>query len=244
MAAFRGEVVTPKSSSAPTDYIKAYTAIHERLAVVVTGATCDIRVLACPGWQIHDVLAHLTGLCEDWVNNRLDGYASEDWTADQVARHSDLSCAQLLDRWAEALVPFCRLDQLFLGSPPARWAFGDAVVHEADVRGSLDRDRVPSDAVSIALDGTMKRWHREVLSRARVPTLHVQPPDSHDWWIGTPDDPNAVIVIAPLYEVFRALAGRRSEAQVRAWSWSSDPEPYVAAGLPYPFKWATATLSD
>jgi uncharacterized protein (TIGR03083 family) len=236
--------MTPSRSIAAADYLNAYIAIYERLAEVVTDATADILVPACPGWCIHDVVAHLTGLCGDWVNHVLDGYASEKWTASQVARHSDLSCTQLLDRWAETLTPFGHLDELFLGSPPARWAFGDAVVHEADIRGSLGRGRVPDDAVRLALDGTMVRWRREVLSVAGVPNLHVQPPDSHDWWLGASGDPDAVIVKAPLYEVFRALAGRRSEDQVRAWSWSSDPEPYLGAGLPYPFQWTTATLWD
>jgi uncharacterized protein (TIGR03083 family) len=242
MAALRGRTVTV-SRPGPTDYLSSYTAIHERIAEVVTDDTCGLSVLACPGWQIHDVLAHLCGLCEDWVNHRLDGYASEGWSAAQVARHADRSCTQILDLWANSLSSFGRLREPFLGSVPARWAFGDAVVHEADIRGALGRGRVPDDAVTLALDGTMARWHREVLSRAGLPALHVHA-DSQDWLLGEPGDPDAVVVEASLYEVFRALAGRRNKDQVRAWTWSSDPEPYLTAGLPYPFHWRTTTLSD
>jgi hypothetical protein len=142
------------------------------------------------------------------------------------------------------MVPFAHLDHLFLGSPPARWAFGDAVVHEADIRGALTAGRVPDDAVLLAMTGTMARWYGEVLRRAELRTLHVRPSDAPDWWLGTIDDPDAVIVEAPVYEIFRALAGRRSHHQVRAWAWSADPEPFIEAGLPYPFHWASEPLSD
>ena len=235
--------MTPSHPTAGTDYLSAYTVIHERIAEVITDNTCHLSLPACPGWRIRDVLAHLTGLCEDWVDHRLDGYASAGWTAAQVARHADRSSAQILALWADSLSSFGHLDEPFLGSPPARWAFGDAVVHEADIWGALGSGRVQNDAVTLALAGMMARWHREILSRAGVPALRVQS-DDQDWWLGEPDEPDAVIVEAPLYEVFRALAGRRSEDQVRAWRWSSDSEPYIAAGLPYPFRWRMTALSD
>ena len=66
--------------------------------------------------------------------------------------------------WADSLSSFRHLHESFLGSPP-RWAFGDAVVHEADIRGALGRGRVPDDAVTVALAGMMARWHREVIDR-------------------------------------------------------------------------------
>jgi uncharacterized protein (TIGR03083 family) len=225
------------------DYLSAYRAIYERITEVVTDGSCGVAVPACPGWRVHDVLAHLCGLCEDWVDHRLEGYASEDWTAIQVARHVGAECSRILDSWADALGPFARLDDELFGFPPARWAFGDAVVHEADVRGALGTGRVPDDAVVLALENTMKRWHREVLRRARVPVLHVQCAP-YDWWLGAPGDPNATVVEAPLYEVFRGLAGRRSAEQVCAWNWSSDPGPYLSAGLPYPFHWATMHILE
>jgi hypothetical protein len=32
--------------------------------------------------------------------------------------------------------------------------------------------------------------------------------------------------------------------QVRAWVWSDDPSPFLAAGLPYPFTFAAVALAD
>ena len=75
-------------------------------------------------------------------------------------------------------------------------------------------------------------------------TLHVRTPDGPEWWLGTANDPEALVVEAPPYDVFRALAGRRSKDQVREWSWSANPAPVIEAGLPYPFQWALAPLDD
>jgi hypothetical protein len=90
----------------------------------------------------------------------------------------------------------------------------------------------------------LQRWHKEVLRHADVRTLQVRAPGIRDWWLGAARDPDAVVVEAPLYELFRALAGRRTPDQLRIWSWSDSAEPYVQVGLPYPFRWAAVELSD
>ena len=127
--------------------------------------------------------------------------------------------------------------------PPARWAFGDAVCHEADLRGGLGTSRVPEADVLLGLRGFIGRW-RQVLATAGAPTLLIQAPGARDWWLGVPDDPGAVVVTVDAYDVFRALAGRRSQDQVSAWEWSSDPTPFLRAGLAYPFRWADRDLVD
>ena len=127
--------------------------------------------------------------------------------------------------------------------PPARWAFGDAVSHEADVRGALGTGHVPDDVVAVAMKISVGRW-RAALAEATAPTLHLTCPDLRDWWLGTPDDPDAVGLTVPSYEVFRAMAGRRSAAQVAAWPWSADPAPIIAAGIGFPFTWATTDVHD
>ena len=43
---------------------------------------------------------------------------------------------------------------------------------------------------------------------------------------------------------FRALFGRRTRAQVEAFEWSTDPAPWLDAGLPFPFSWADTDLVD
>ena len=224
-------------------YLAAYAEVHARLAGLVRADIADVVVPACPGWRVRDVVAHLAGLCEDWVESRLDGYASERWTADQVSRYERSTCGEIVAAWAGAMTTFRSLREPFLGLAPARWAFGDAVIHEADIRGALGAVRAPDDAVLLSLRGTLMRW-QQVLSGAGAPTLHVRSPDGPDWWLGTVDDPDAVVVETPVYELFRGLTGRRSLGQAVGWNWSADPHPIVGVGLAYPFRWASTAISD
>jgi uncharacterized protein (TIGR03083 family) len=233
-------VTTPRATVG--QYLDAYAALRERVAGVVDANGWGAAVPACPGWDVRDVLAHLTGLCEDWVDHRLGGYASAAWTASQVSRYATSTGAQLLQRWAELAEQFTRLEEDAVMGPPVRWAFGDAVIHEADIRGAVSAGRVPYDAVLLGMHGSIARW-RDVLANAGL-SLVVRPPDAREWSLLTAQDHEVVFVAPPLYELFRALAGRRSREQVRAWSWSRDSQPFIAAGLPYPFEWATTRIED
>ncbi|MGA8724040.1 MAG: maleylpyruvate isomerase family mycothiol-dependent enzyme [Acidimicrobiales bacterium] len=222
---------------------EAYEAVHARVATLVREGDPETPVPACPGWRVRDVLAHLVGLCEDWVDHRLDGYGSKRWTDAQVTRASGESLEQVMERWRVAAERFAQLDDDPVMGSPARWAFGDAVTHEADIRGALRAGRVPSDAVVLSLKGSVARW-RETMTDASAPTLRLQAPDARDWWLGVHGDPEAVVVEAPAYEFFRALTGRRSVSQLRLWNWSGNPDPYLSIGLPYPFHWAAEDLLD
>jgi len=228
----------------PARYQDAYVALRVRLGEPLSLTDGSARVPSCPEWTVRDVLAHLVGLCEDWTRHRLEGYASASWTADQVARYADLGVADLLQRWAELTPSFAGLDDDPQVGPPARWAFGDAIIHEAHLRGALSADRAPNEAVLLSLKGSIVRW-RAVLNRTEpATTLVVRPRDAREWVLGPPT-PDPAIVIAPTaYELFRALAGRRSREQVRAWRWSTDPDPIRELGLPYPLQWAKTEITD
>jgi uncharacterized protein (TIGR03083 family) len=221
----------------------AYIEARDRIISLVSAADVAKIVPSCPEWQVKDVVGHLTGLCEDWVDHHLDGYASEAWTAAQVDRFAASTLDDVVERWYWASERFIRLDEDPVLGPPARWAFGDAITHEADIRGALGAERVPHEAVLLGLKASVSRW-RDVLSQAETRTLLLRAPDARDWWLGTQGDPEMTVVEAPAYEFFRALAGRRSQAQMRNWEWSSDEQPYLAAGLPYPFRSASTDIQD
>ena len=223
--------------------VEAYDAVRRRLEPLLSVADPRHAVPASPGWSVGDVLAHLVGLCEDWVEGRFEGYASEDWTAAHLERHRGESCASLLERWRATMGAFAAVDDSPLGATPARWAFGDAVIHEADLRGAMTSGRVPEAAVELGLQGALARWQQALrqagLGRARFVLL-----DGRELWTGPPEHEIDIEVAADLYEVFRGLAGRRSVEQVAVWSWSEDPGPYLAAGPPYPFRWARFPIVD
>jgi len=223
--------------------VGAYMEVRDRIISVVRGVDSAIVVPTCPRWRVKDVVGHLTGLCEDWVDHRLDGYASDEWTASQVDRLASCTLDEVFDRWYRASERFVQLGADPVMGPPARWAFGDAITHEADIRGAVGAERVPHEAVLVALKGSIARW-REVLAQVKAPALLLQAPEVREWWLRSTDDPQVTIVEAPAYEFFRALTGRRSKAQMQKWQWSGDPLPYFAAGLPYPFHTANHDIED
>ena len=163
-----------------------------------------------------------------WVDHRLDGYASQRWTDAQVSRASGETLAWVLERWRRAAPRFAQLEDDPVMGPPARWAFGDAIVHEADISGAIQASRVPSDAVLLSLKGSVSRW-RETLWEASAPTLLLRAPDARAWWLGVRDDPMAVVVKAPasscsepsLGGEVRHRFGRGSGLEARTHSWTS-----------------------
>ncbi len=220
-----------------------YLGVRDRVEELARTSPAETPVPACPGWRVREVLAHLAGLCQDWAHHRLDGYASDAWTEAQLSRFAGWSVDDILDEWRVAVGEFARLPDDPVMGAPSRWAFGDAVIHEADIRGAVGAARVPGDVVQVALKGSIGRW-RQTLRDAGTPTLLLRLTDSRDWWLGDPDAPDAVVAETSAYEVFRALAGRRTSTQFRAWAWTTDPEPFVRAGLPFPFTWAAGPIED
>jgi uncharacterized protein (TIGR03083 family) len=226
-----------------SEHLDRYDAVRVRLDDLLRGREGTEQVVCCPGWTVRDVVAHLAGLCEDWVTSNLLGYASDEWTASQVARSEGRTLDEILDAWAVAATAFAALPDDELMGPPSRWAFGDAVSHEADIRTAIAAPPSPDDAVRASLKLAIPRW-RAALSDASAPTLLARVPGVRDWWLGTHDDPDAVVVEVDAYDLFRALAGRRSAAQVASWSWSADPAPFIAAGIGFPFAWAATDIVD
>ncbi len=204
----------------------------------------DRPVPACPEWTAGQVVAHLTGVAEDWVGGHLDHYGSDEWAGAQVARWENRPLDETLAAWTAAAGRFARLGPSPLPGTPAMWAFGDAVVHEADLRPVLaPGTRVPGEAVSLGLKAAIARWRGE-LAAAGVPPLDIVATDARTWRAGDPETPAAATVTSTGHELFRALFGRRSRAQVAAWDWDGDPAVYLDVPLPSPFRWARSDLVD
>lgn len=230
-------------------HLEPYLDVVTRVPELVRAApeSLDDLVPACPGWTARQVVAHLAGLAEDWVAGRLDDYGSDAWAGAQVARFEGRPVDEILGAWVENANRFAELDSSPMGGTPAMWAFGDAVVHEADLRPVLAAGtRVPDDAMALGLKAGVARWRSE-LTAAGVPALDIVATDLRQWRVGPTDteaDTEAVSVTTSAYELFRALFGRRSRSQIESWDWSDDPGVYLDVGLPQPFHWAATDLAD
>jgi uncharacterized protein (TIGR03083 family) len=253
-----------------TDIAKVYAEGRGRITELVAGLSDDeaaAKVPTCPEWTVHDVVAHLTGVCADVLAGNLGDVATDPWTAAQVDTRRDKSMKELVDEWSE-LAPQV---EAFAGSFPGRagdqWVT-DLTTHEHDIRGALGRPGArDSDGVAVGVDFLVAlALHGSLAARGLGP-IEVRA-DGHAWVVGSSqpvgadgdagaqesflagedpapatDPPVGTLTAAP-FELFRALTGRRSSAQVAQFAWSMDPGPFLAAFAYGPFALSATDISE
>ena len=184
-----------------------YGAARKRLTALVSQDGVDLQkmVPATPAWRVHDVIAHLTGVATDVINRNTEGAPSPAWTGAQVARGRDRSLAELLADWEKFGTQF----QQFLSSPagaPAGNAVMDVHSHETDVRTAFGmHTELPADFLAWSM-GRIRDGFHKALAEAGLPAVSITVSDA---------------------ELFRARLGRRTAAEVCAYDWSLDPQPYL-----------------
>jgi uncharacterized protein (TIGR03083 family) len=180
---------------------------------------------ATPGWRVRDVLAHMIGVTDDVVHGRLDGVASDPWTAAQVDKRRDLPVAELLDEWEQHA---SRFGELLVGAPDeiAGQALFDAVTHEHDVRQALARPGGrDSDAMELSWD-----WLVNVRTLAGAPAIRFVTERRDDVaGTGAPE----VTVRAPRFELLRATTGRRTVEEMTSYGWEPAPDVEVLLAAPF-----------
>lgn len=223
-----------------------YRETHERLTQLLEGIgdpEASTVVPSTPEWTVKDVVAHLSGLVDDWLNGRIDGYGTAHWTARQVDERRGWSFDEVLAEWRKNAPDLETLMETGTPDLPAHIPYitvADLVIHEHDIRGALGR---PGERDSAALQLGVKTYVTGVRQRHASTDLGpmlIRETDGRDWPVGTGDP--VVTMAAPRFELFRTMAGRRSRAQVLAFDWSGDPEPYVDLLLAPGFSWAEIDL--
>lgn len=186
-----------------------YGAARERITSLVTadGVDPDLVVPATPDWTVHDVVAHLAGIGDDATSGNMEGAPGDAWTAAQVARGAGRSIAELVADWSRT----GPLVAMVLSTPEGASrsaAVMDVHTHEADLRHAL--------GLPVALPVNFLAWAGPAMREGFAAAVAEA---------GLP----AVTVTAPDFEWFRGRLGRRTEAEVAAFEWSSDPAPYLDA---------------
>jgi uncharacterized protein (TIGR03083 family) len=218
-----------------TDYGLLYAAGRERISGLVRDLDdeqASITVPACPVWTVHDVVAHLAGTVTDVLAGRLDGVASDAWTAEQVEARRDVSIPALLDEWSEGS-PYYEDGLRAIGAPLAGTAISDQFQHEHDIRGALDRKggrdlEVLLTTIESYVPGLTAR-----ITEAHLPALRLEA-GAHGFDAG--EGAPATTLTAEPFELARLLGGRRTIDEMRGLHWEGDAEPYLpllsAYGLP------------
>jgi uncharacterized protein (TIGR03083 family) len=217
-----------------TDVGAAYAEGRRRLTALVAdlddeGAATPVP--ACPQWSVHDVVAHLTGVCADVLAGRLDGVGTESWTDAQVAARRATPLQDVLVEWNE-VAPAVEAMAKDFGAAGDQWV-GDQAIHEHDVRAALGRPGArDSETIDIGLRFMAPGFLEAVADRG-LPTLEVRAGERA--WRSAENEPAIQLALAP-FEALRAICGRRSLDQLRALPWSGDPEPYLPAFTWGPFE--------
>jgi uncharacterized protein (TIGR03083 family) len=209
------------------DIGQQYGSCRERIVTLASDLTDEqaaIPVAACPGWTVHDLVAHLVGSVADVLAERVDGIGSPAWTAAQVEARRDASIAEMLAEWHDAAPQF--EDTLrTVGGQMAALGVADAWNHEQDLRDALGLPATNDPTVEhTAIEGYAPMvggtWAADGVAPLRVV--------AGDAAVLSGDgEPGATVTGTP-YELARTLAGRRTEAQLRSLAWSGDADPYIA----------------
>jgi uncharacterized protein (TIGR03083 family) len=224
----------------------------DRLVAALDGGAADAPVPACPEWSIRDVLAHLTGICSDVLAGNIAGAATDAWTSAQVDSRKGRTVAELLTEWDEVGPRFATLLDDFPGRICLQ-PVADITVHEHDIRGALGRPGAQdSEGVAIGIEFLVDVFLLPGAAALGLGPLEVHVGDRRfiagsggaatgdletAWQsaLRSSDDvdadvpaasPVGALTVEP-FELFRALTGRRSEAQIRSFEWTVDPEPYL-----------------
>lgn len=221
-----------------------YQDSRRRVTALVRDADPGSPVAACPGWTLHDVVAHLAGLAADWRRGNLAGYATEPWTAAQVESRRDAALDDMLDEWeghADAIAP-ALADPGAAGLPAymPMIVVTDLAAHEHDLRGALGQPGArDSAAVHIGLRSQIGGL-RQHFGALGLPPLRVEAVGLRDWMVGQGDP--AAALRATAFDLLRATGGRRTMDEVRALDWTGEAEPFVANFLQPPFGWPDRPL--
>ena len=214
------------------DAAEIYAETRHRLADLfgrLTEPQLARPVAACPGWSVKDLAGHLAGVAADVCAGRLDGLATDPWTARQVEDRKARTMAEVLQEWASSGAEV-EARMLAMGRSATPLVV-DVVTHEHDARGAI---AMPGARTSAGVDFALQILVAALggrVRRATLPALRLRA--GEDEWLVGEGDP-AATVTAERFDLMRALVGRRSLEQVRSFAWEGDATPYVAVFSAFP----------
>lgn len=199
------------------------------LVMALPDSALRTPVPACPGWTVHDLVAHLAGNATDMATDMATGTAAaghrtDARTAHHVSERRDRPVDQLLAEWDRHASHLESSTDTW--SPVGIWLLYDSVIHEDDLRDALGAaPATDSPAYHPLLEGLIDTADR-ALRQAGVQALTIGTTDgAHRWTVGP--GPAGAAVHTETHELVRGLSGRRSLQALTTWDWDGDSGPYL-----------------
>ncbi|SDJ97221.1 TIGR03083 family protein [Actinopolyspora mzabensis] len=178
---------------------------------------CDRVVPSCPDWTVRDLISHLVDIC-GLVIERISGdtphLASKD--TDDITR--------LMGIWESVGTQVENMMRDDHGN--SALMVMDAFTHELDLHhalGTSPREDHPAffRSFEVLVSGVS-----ESVAEHELPAVIVQL-ERREWKLGNGEPRNTVT--GGHYDLYRSFAGRRSNRQINALSWGSDPVSWLPA---------------
>ncbi|HXV94432.1 MAG TPA: maleylpyruvate isomerase family mycothiol-dependent enzyme [Pseudonocardia sp.] len=202
---------------------RIYARARERVTGIardLTPAQLDARVPATPLWTARQLVAHVTGVASDAAHGRTEGMPGAAWTAGHVSAREGRPLDDVLAEWAEVGPA---IQAALAGRRMPVVIVHDLLTHEGDLREASGLPPVPLDDLEPALEVLA----RGVCRRVEGPGTLVLRSGNREW-TGGDGEPRVSVEVGP-GELYRGLMSRRTVAEMRAWPWSGDPEPYLTS---------------
>jgi uncharacterized protein (TIGR03083 family) len=202
------------------DRATAYESARQRISGLVRPDDAEVDVPACPGWTVKDVVAHLAGSLGAYASGAMQDAGSPEWGEQQVKERTDASLDECFAEWERNAADTGDLFDQTLGAV----ALADVLAHEQDIRGALERPGAREEPEIVDAIGLGLSFLGQKIDGAELPALRVVTEDLDS--VAGSGEP-AATVRTTTFELFRAIHGRRSPAQIRALGWEGDSERYA-----------------
>jgi uncharacterized protein (TIGR03083 family) len=199
-----------------------YRTTRERLSDLVRplkDEDLSRTVPACPAWDVHDVIAHMSGVQELLTAGERPTGDSQAWIDSIVAARRDVPVGELLERWAS-----CETGTSALIDGGVQVLIVDVVSHEHDIRnavglpGARQVPEVPA-AVQVMLAALSGLIDDAGLGALAVDT-------GRDRWTSHEAPIGCTLQVDP-WEALRIIVSRRTDGEMRALPVTGDIEPYI-----------------
>ncbi|MBM3730225.1 MAG: hypothetical protein FJW44_05320 [Actinobacteria bacterium] len=220
------------------DYLAhEYFLARQRIVGLLEGRSrevADLPVQTCPDWNVHDLMAHVSGLAAEIVKGNPPGSDSQAWVDAIIDARRGVDLDGLLEEWSIVGPVFEEMAaQTRRLSVPLSY---DTVVHEHDLRHAIGAPGArDSSGVMAAMEVGVWLMTND-LDRRQFGRVNLRA-GGRDWSCGSGEvrlglDLDAAQVSAtPVWELLRVTGSRRSHAQAKALPWTGDFERGLAAML-------------